>query len=59
MTVEEATNIIYNNLYFAYCDNCRGNDDDGRRCDECCRKMQNWAVSRYTAECIARKILGE
>jgi len=57
MNIEEATEFIYKTLNYAYCDNCRGNDDKDHECDECHRKMQNWAIRKCTAEGIAKKIL--
>jgi Zn-finger domain-containing protein len=62
MDIENATELIYNELCYAYCDNCRGNEKEIREkepdfCECCNRKSQNWAVSKNTAEAIAKAIL--
>ena len=46
--------LIYDELSYAYCDNCR-NAIDGN-CDDCHRKYQNWGISKETAEFLERKI---
>lgn len=58
------SNIIYNTLDYAYCDNCRfdseqrANDEDERyfSCENCHRKYSSWEVSRAVANMIAKEI---
>lgn len=62
MTLKEAVKFIYDELYVAYCYNCRGSSEDDEckdRCERCRRKEQNWAISKGEAEYIARTILEE
>lgn len=59
MTKEEASKLIYNELDYAYCDNCRNSESEGYNdnCDECHRKYNNWAVSKEVCDELAEKIL--
>lgn len=61
MTLKEAVKFIYDELYVAYCYNCRGSEDKEFEtyCYNCHRKEQNWAISKGEAEYIARTILEE
>lgn len=57
---EKISELIYNHLDYAYCDNCRGNDInnlDDDFCDNCHRKFQNWGIRKCTADEIADEIL--
>lgn len=58
MTKEEASKLIYNELNYAYCDNCRRADEDEHNCYDCHRKYNNWAVSKEVCDELAEKILG-
>ena len=55
---EKITNIIYEELSYIYCYNCRGNDNEDF-CEDCHRKYMNWAIAKPTAEGIANKIVEE
>ena len=52
--------IIYENLYYMYCDNCRYNDEiledenSYDPCEDCHRKYNGWGISREEAERIER-----
>lgn len=58
MNVDKIAQIIYDNLSYMYCDNCRYNseikEEDG--CDDCHRKYNGWGISMATAKGIAEKI---
>ena len=59
---EKIINILINELYYCYCDNCEyGNWDkyQDRYCDNCYRKYQNWKLSIDTATQIAEQIIKE
>ena len=54
--------IIYEELDYMYCDNCRYQidsvDEYGTdHCEDCHRKYNGWAISKETAEAIERKYL--
>lgn len=52
----ELTKFIQDALGYAYCDNCRGNDDmDFEGCDNCHRKYIGWEIRPSTAARIAEK----
>ena len=55
---EKIANIIYDELSYIYCFNCRNEDDDDS-CEVCYRKYMNWAIGKSTAEEIADKIIKE
>lgn len=53
--------IIYRELNYMYCDNCRNNNheplEDGNGynpCEDCHRKYNGWGISRDEAERIER-----
>lgn len=59
---KKIANIIYENLWFAYCGNCRSYkeieiSDTEYGCDDCNRKKNGWGVSMEEAEAIADKII--
>jgi hypothetical protein len=57
MTKQEVSDVIYNELCYMYCDNCRHNyeiEDDA--CDDCYRKYNGWGISRAKADYIANMI---
>lgn len=61
---EKISEIIYNSLYYMYCDNCRYNmeitdpiEDDYRPCDDCHRKYNGWAISKSESDDITNKII--
>lgn len=58
MNVDKIAQIIYDNLSYMYCDNCRYNseikEEDG--CDDCHRKYNGWGISMATAKGIAEEI---
>ena len=54
--------IIYDNLNYMYCDNCRCNseiEEDSYEygCDDCHRKYNGWGISMQTSKRIAKEIL--
>ena len=56
--------IIYEELDYMYCDNCRYQIDSideygDDRCEYCHRKNNGWAVSKETAEAIEKRCLKE
>ena len=63
MDIKEATEFIFEELYYAYCNNCKGNFLNGEErknhCDGCNRKAQNWAISEQEANRIAKNILSK
>lgn len=60
---EGIAKIIYDNLSYMYCDNCRFNseineeDSDEWNCDDCHRKYNGWGISMQTSMRIAKDIL--
>lgn len=60
---EGVAKIIYDNLSYMYCDNCRFNseineeDSDEWSCDDCHRKYNGWGISMQTSRRIAKDIL--
>lgn len=65
--IEKIANIIYNELCYMYCDNCRLNieiDEEEARakygywgCEDCHRKYNGWAISMCESENIAKEII--
>lgn len=58
---DEIAKIIYEELCYMYCDNCRynseiGEDDPNFGCDDCHRKYNGWGISMAKAERIAEMI---
>lgn len=53
------SDLIYENLDYMYCDNCRYfiEMDDDLPCEDCHRKYNGWAVSRAEADRISELIL--
>lgn len=59
-------NLIYDDLNYMYCDNCRfsveiSEDESMRRfgywgCEDCHRKYNGWGISKSNAEYLAKKI---
>lgn len=63
MNKEKIANIIYNELSYMYCNNCRyrseiGRDEEEWHCDDCHRKYNAWGISMAEAERIAEMIGG-
>lgn len=63
MKITEMAKIIYENLDYMYCDNCRynseiGEEDPSWSCDECYRKYNGWGISMKEATRIS-ELLGE
>lgn len=65
MNKEKIVNIIYNELSYMYCDNCRyateltdDPDTDSSPCEDCHRKYNGWGISMGEAERIAEMIGG-
>lgn len=54
---DKIAQFIYDYLDWAYCDNCRHDFEDSRKCDCCHRKSINWEISKETAEVLADKIM--
>lgn len=64
MSKEKIAEIIYEELSYMYCDNCRcnseiGADDPSYGCDDCHRKYNGWGISMAKAEWIAEMIGGD
>lgn len=72
LTKQKISDLIYNDLDYMYCDNCRYNTErysraienyedakpsDYSPCDDCHRKMNGWAISRANADYLAKKIM--
>lgn len=51
--------IIYNELDYIYCDNCRFSLELENGCDDCHRKMMHWEISLNASNILADKILKE
>lgn len=61
MNKEKIAKIIYDELWYMYCNNCRydseiDESDINYGCEECHRKYSGWAISMATAEGIAERI---
>lgn len=61
--IERISSVIYNELCYMYCDNCRNAELDVEKreeaCEFCYRKYNNWGVAKHTADEIAEKIAEE
>jgi hypothetical protein len=65
---QDVSNIIYNNLGYMYCDNCRFDSEISKEeseqnygywpCEICHRKYNGWGISRAECNKLAR-IIGE
>lgn len=59
---DDIAKIIYDNLNYMYCDNCRCNSEIEKDsyeygCDDCHRKYNGWGISMQTSKRIAKEIL--
>ena len=59
---DDIAKIIYDNLSYMYCDNCRCNreikkDSGEYGCEDCHRKYNGWGISMQTSRRIAKEIL--
>lgn len=59
---DDIAKIIYDNLNYMYCDNCRCNSEIEKDsyeygCDNCHRKYNGWGISMQTSKRIAKEIL--
>ena len=59
---DDVAKIIYDNLNYMYCDNCRCNSEIKKDsyeygCDDCHRKYNGWGISMQTSKRIAKEIL--
>lgn len=59
---DDIAKIIYDNLNYMYCDNCRCNNEIEKDsyeygCDNCHRKYNGWGISMQTSKRIAKEIL--
>lgn len=59
---DDIAKIIYNNLNYMYCDNCRCNSEIEKDsyeygCDDCHRKYNGCGISMQTSKRIAKEIL--
>ena len=64
MTREEMAKVIYEELGYMYCNNCRYNSEIGEDapdygCDDCHRKYNGWGISMAEASRIAKMIGGD
>jgi hypothetical protein len=64
MTEKEIANLLYDELSYVYCDNCRGSDlenvdDIEEQCEYCHRKSQNWGIRRSTADRLVSIIVSK
>lgn len=55
-TKSQIAKIIYDELNYIYCFNCRY-DNVRDNCDDCSRKSMGWEISQEEANKIADKIL--
>lgn len=63
---QKISDIIYDQLNYMYCDNCRFNSELNREqfekengywgCEDCHRKYNGWGISKATCDSLARKI---
>lgn len=63
---QKISDIIYDQLNYMYCDNCRFNSELNREqfekengywgCEDCHRKYNGWGISRFECNSLARKI---
>ena len=54
----EISDIIYDELDYVYCTNCRyASKDPYDYCDDCHRKYMGWSVARAECDKIADKII--
>lgn len=58
---EKIVEILMDNLYYCYCDNCEFSDEkyEEEHCYDCYRKSMRWSLSTITAEKIADQIIHE
>lgn len=58
MDIDKIAQIIYDNLPYMYCDNCRYNSEIKNEygCEDCHRKYNSWGISMATAKGIAEEI---
>lgn len=58
MNIDKIAQIIYDNLSYMYCDNCRYNSEieDEYGCEDCHRKYNGWGISMAIAKGIAKEI---
>lgn len=57
---EKIKEFLLSELSYAYCDNCKGWDDEidmDEFCSYCNRNSQNWALGKKTAEYLADEIV--
>lgn len=55
---EEIVNLIYDNLVYIYCHNCRFNNEiKSDCCENCHRKMMEWQISKEACEIFANAII--
>jgi len=63
---EKISNILFEELDYIYCNNCRFSDDNydytqeefnSSPCEDCCRKQMKWEISKEFSEKLADKIL--
>ena len=59
---DDIAKIIYDNLNYMYCDNCRCNSEIEKDsyeygCDNCHRRYNGWGISMQTSKRIAKEIL--
>jgi len=61
MNIDKIAQIIYDNLSYMYCDNCRYNSEieEEYGCEDCHRKYNGWGISMATAKGIAEEIKNE
>lgn len=58
MTKDIISEVLYNNINYMYCDNCRYNSEitDDSACDYCHRKYNGWAISKSLSDRLADHI---
>lgn len=61
---QNISDIIYNELNYMYCDNCRCDseiekDSEESGCEDCHRKYNGWGISKSESNRIAKMILKE
>ena len=56
MNKEVISDLLYEELDYIYCHNCRYRDEEGW-CDNCYRKYMDWAIARHTCDELAAEII--
>lgn len=65
-TQQKISDLLYENLGYMYCDNCRFGSEISKEeseelygcwgCEDCYRKYNGWGISRATCDSLVRNI---